>query len=257
MKEELDNCQKMKNAELKQELTERGISTASFFEKSEFVKALAAARVDGVTKQASGGSGSSSEGYAEYADVEVLTSDDAGPRPKGQQQQQQQSPFGGAAGGNPFGGAAGGNPFGGAAGGNPFGGAAGMGGMGGMGGIADMLKNMGMGGMGGAAGGANPFAGGAGAAGKTWEHGCMLKHLLNSCSFSSHIAIPIRLLCCRCQSLRRRRRRRNGGRHGQGHRTHAKSKSARNYGESPVQSKSYGGNARMHGKPSSLRQISK
>lgn len=154
LKEEMEKCQTMKNAELKKELTERGISTTSFFEKSEFVKALAEARVDGVTKKAasssSGGRSSAKvdeEGYVEIDNVEVLTADDAGPRPRGQQQsQQQQSPFGGGAGGNPFGGAAGG-----------------AGGMGGMGGIADMLRNMGMGGA--AAGGGNPFAGGAGAAG--------------------------------------------------------------------------------------------
>ena len=152
LQEEMEACQSMKNSELKQELTERGISTGSFLEKAEFVKALAEARVDGVTKTTTSGSSSGEEGYAEYADVEVLTSEDAGPRPKGQQQQQQQqqSPFGGAAGGNPFGGAGG------------MGGMADMmGGMGGMGGIADMLKNMG----GGGAGGVNPFAGGAGAAG--------------------------------------------------------------------------------------------
>jgi len=146
LKEEVKKCQTMKNSELKQELTERGISTASFFEKAEFVNALAEARVDNITKKSAAGS-SNEEAYAEYADVEVLTSDDAGPRPKGgQQQQQAQSPFGGvASGASPFGDMMGG-----------------MGGMGGMGNIADLLKNMG-----GAAGGSSPFAGGAGAAGKS------------------------------------------------------------------------------------------
>lgn len=139
----------MASGELKKELQERGISTKSFFEKSEFVKALAEARVDGIDKKPK-------EGYAEYADVEVLTDDRSGPRPKQKQEEKQDnqgsSPFGGGA--NPFGGAAGENPFGGM-GGMP----GGMGGMGGMGGIADMLKNMGgMGGMGDT--GANPFGGG-------------------------------------------------------------------------------------------------
>ena len=136
----------MASGELKKELQERGISTKSFFEKSEFVKALAEARVDGIDKKPK-------EGYAEYADVEVLTDDRSGPRPKQKQEEKQDnqgsSPFGGGA--NPFGGAAGENPFGGM-GGMP----GGMGGMGGMGGIADMLKNMG--GMGDT--GANPFGGG-------------------------------------------------------------------------------------------------
>jgi hypothetical protein len=168
LKEEISNCEKMKNSELKQELTERGVSTAAFFEKSEFVEALAAARVDGVSKKGGQSKNSNEEGYAEYADVEVLTDDSTGPRATGagqqqkqqqQQQQQQSSPFGG---GSPFGGP----------GGNPFGGA---GGMGGMGGFADMLKNMqGMGGAGGGGNanadpfggaGGNPFAGGMGGMG--------------------------------------------------------------------------------------------
>lgn len=135
--EELENCRQMKAGELKKELEERGVSTRSFFEKSEFVKALADARVDGVEKK-------NEESYAEYANVEVLTDDNSGPRTKQSAQSQQPQ------GGSPFGGA---NPFGGA-------GMGDMGGMGGMGGIADMLKNMG-GGAGPA--GANPFGGAAGA----------------------------------------------------------------------------------------------
>lgn len=145
--EEIETCSKMRNSELKKELESLGISTSSFFEKSEFVQALAEARVDGKQK---------TENYAEYsaAQVEVLTDDSSGPRKRGQEAQPEpQSPFGG---GSPFGGT---DPFGGsAAGGSPFGGA---GGMGGMGGIADMLKNMGMGG----AGGASPFGGGMGGMG--------------------------------------------------------------------------------------------
>lgn len=142
LKEETEKCQSMKAGELKKELESYGISTSTFFEKSEFVKACAEARVDG--KSQSSGSSSSEEGYAEYADVEVLTSEDAGPRKKAKDQDQQQG------GNNPFGG---GMPGG-------MGGMGGMpGGMGGMGGMADILKNMGMGGMG---GGGSPFGGGAG-----------------------------------------------------------------------------------------------
>ena len=133
LKEELDKCQQMKASELKRELEERGISTKSMFEKSEFVKALAEARIDNITSN-KGQRGD--ENYAEYAEVEVLTDDSAGPR------QQQDSNQQRSTGANPFG-SAGANPF---------------GGMGGMGNIADMLKNMG--GMG---GGGNPFGGTAGA----------------------------------------------------------------------------------------------
>jgi uncharacterized protein with GYD domain len=151
LKEELEKCKAMKASDMKKELEEMGVSTKSFFEKSEFAQALAEAKVDGAGKRPS-------EGYAEYKNVEVLTDDSAGPRPKGGQQAQQQSssPFGGA---SPFGGG-GASPFGG---GTPFGGggASPFGDMGGMGGIADMLKNMG--GMGG--GGANPFGGGMGGMG--------------------------------------------------------------------------------------------
>lgn len=47
---EIETCNKMKVGELKKELESYGISTKSFFEKSEFVKATAEARVDGVKK---------------------------------------------------------------------------------------------------------------------------------------------------------------------------------------------------------------
>jgi hypothetical protein len=154
--QEVAKLQEMKATDMKKELQERGVSTKALFEKYEFVQALAAARVDGVTRSSSssgsGAAGSGEEGYAEYKQVEVLTDDSAGPRKKGSSGQPASaganSPFSGAgAGANPFAGA--GNPF--AGGGMP----------GGMGGIADMLKNMGMGGMGGGAGAANPFGGGA------------------------------------------------------------------------------------------------
>ena len=153
--EEMAKCQSMKAGELKAELQSLGVSTKSFFEKSEFVKALAEARVDGVKKTSVGGGAVDEEGYAEYkaADVEVLTDDRSGPRKK--------SRDGGSAGGGagPGGPGAGGNPFGG---GMPGGMPGGMGGMD-MGNIADMLKNMGMGGAaGGAPKGANPFGGAGG-----------------------------------------------------------------------------------------------
>jgi hypothetical protein len=159
----MEVCKAMKSSELKQELQARGISTKSFFEKSEFVKALAAAMVDGVLPKTGNSAGTASsagdnnnESYAEYDNVEVITDDNAGPRKKQSQQEQQKQKQ--PAAGNPFGGG-GGAPA--AAGGNPFGDM--MGGMGGMGGIADMLKNMG--GMGGGAAGANPFEGMGGGGG--------------------------------------------------------------------------------------------
>jgi hypothetical protein len=163
-------CNALKNAELKQELQARGISTKSFFEKSEFVKALAAAMVDGVVPKTTTGnsqgsntngnssgsnnsnsdSDSNNESYAEYDNVEVLTDDNSGPRQKGSSVKPAKS----AGSGKGSGGGGGGS-------GNPF--ADMMGGMGGMGGMADMLKNMG--GMGGGGGAANPFEGMGGGGG--------------------------------------------------------------------------------------------
>lgn len=55
--EALEKAKTMKVGELKKELTSRGISTASFFEKTEFVKAYAEAIAD--NKQGGGGSSSS------------------------------------------------------------------------------------------------------------------------------------------------------------------------------------------------------
>jgi len=143
LREETAACEAMKASELKQELQERGVATTSFFEKSEFVKALAEARVDGVV--ASKQKQQDEEGYAEYANVEVLPDDSSGPRTNKQQSaQRQQQPSS-----------------------NPF--AGGMGGMGGMGNIADILGAM-MGG-GGAAAAGNPFGGGAAAAGNPFGGG--------------------------------------------------------------------------------------
>jgi hypothetical protein len=155
IKEEMEKCNTMKTGELKSELESLGVSTKSFFEKSEFIRALAEARVDGVTvkkskKKKRRVASDDDEVEEVTAKVEVITNDNVGPKTKKSRDNSQ------GTGGNPFGGA-GGSPFGGM----PFGGGAG-GGPGGMdmNNIADMLKNMG--GAGGAAGaGGNPFAGGA------------------------------------------------------------------------------------------------
>ena len=165
IQEEMEKCNTMKTGELKSELESLGVSTKSFFEKSEFVRALAEARVDGVTvkkskKKKRRVASDDDEVEEVTAKVEVITNDNVGPKTKKSRDNSQGS------GGNPFGGA-GGSPFGGM----PFGGGAG-GGPGGMdmNNIADMLKNMGgAGGAGSAggnpfAGGANPFGGGAGMA---------------------------------------------------------------------------------------------
>ncbi|KAL7462915.1 hypothetical protein ACHAXS_003290 [Conticribra weissflogii] len=57
IQKEMDKCKSMKVGELKKELESYGISTKSFFEKSEFVRAVAEARVDGVAKTGGSGSG--------------------------------------------------------------------------------------------------------------------------------------------------------------------------------------------------------
>ena len=158
---EMEACKSMKASELKAELESMGISTKSFFEKSEFVKALAEARVDGIKKN-----NESNEDYAEYTNVEVLPADGPGPKSSsksGNQQanaQNQGSPFGGAGGfADMFGGAGGGGGFGGM---NMEDLMKNMGGMGG-GGMPNMADMFGGGGgnpFGGAGG--NPFGGGAG-----------------------------------------------------------------------------------------------
>lgn len=48
---EMDAARRMKIGDLKKELENMGVSTKSFFEKSEFLKAYAEAKVDGVTKK--------------------------------------------------------------------------------------------------------------------------------------------------------------------------------------------------------------
>ena len=57
--QEIEKCKSMKVGELKKELESYGVPTKSFFEKSEFVRAVAEARVDGVKRTTSTGSSSS------------------------------------------------------------------------------------------------------------------------------------------------------------------------------------------------------
>ena len=169
---EMKICNSLKVGELKSELESYGISTKSYFEKSEFVRAVAEARVDGrsrksVSSASTDGAASSNEankkkkrrGDADYnnnnddnndvmeettkAKVEVITNADVGPRTKKSRENDNNSSSK-----NPMGG-------------NPFGGPMGGGGMD-MGSIADMLKNMGGMGSGVGMGGGNPFGGGAG-----------------------------------------------------------------------------------------------
>ena len=80
IKQEMEKCSKLKVGELKKELESAGVSTKSFFEKSEFIKAVAELRVDGLPKSASSGgsAGSRTSGRAEeeprdpsYRDVTV------------------------------------------------------------------------------------------------------------------------------------------------------------------------------------------
>lgn len=60
LNQEMEKCKSMKVGELKKELESYGVSTKSFFEKSEFVKAVAENRVDGVKQTSTGGGSSSS-----------------------------------------------------------------------------------------------------------------------------------------------------------------------------------------------------
>jgi len=163
IKEEQEKCKEMKVKELKSELESLGVSTKTFFEKSEFVRALAEARVNGVKKSKKKKRRTVSNDDEEVeevaAKVEVITNDSVGPKTK---KSRDNTADNASAGGNPFGGG-GGSPFGGM----PFGGGGGGGAPGGMGGmdIGDILKNMGgMGGAAAGAGGGNPFAGAAGGA---------------------------------------------------------------------------------------------
>merc|ERR1712071_249636 len=69
-KEIIDIEKNMKIGEMKTELKAMGIPTRSFFEKSEFVQALAKARVDGKQKAAGGGGSQQDEPFdPSYRDV--------------------------------------------------------------------------------------------------------------------------------------------------------------------------------------------
>eukprot|EP00978_Attheya_sp_CCMP212_P015860 scaffold40990_cov56-Attheya_sp.AAC.4 len=79
---ERETCNGMKVGELKKELEGMGISTKSFFEKSEFVRALAEARVDGVkaSKKTSQGGSSDEPSDPSYRDVAMQKFQGVDPR---------------------------------------------------------------------------------------------------------------------------------------------------------------------------------
>lgn len=54
LQKELEKCRSLKVSDLKAELESYGMSTKSYFEKGEFVRAVAEARVDGVTTKSVG-----------------------------------------------------------------------------------------------------------------------------------------------------------------------------------------------------------
>ena len=60
LQREMEICGAMRVGDLKKELESYGVSTRSYFEKSEFVRAVAEARVDGTGKKGSSSSSSSS-----------------------------------------------------------------------------------------------------------------------------------------------------------------------------------------------------
>ena len=62
LNQEIEKCKSMKVSDLKKELESFGVSTKSYFEKSEFVRAVAEARVDGVKNSSGSSGGSSSSG---------------------------------------------------------------------------------------------------------------------------------------------------------------------------------------------------
>jgi hypothetical protein len=108
---EMKNCNLIKTSLIKEELQERGIDTKGFFEKSEMVRALAEARVDGISKSSTG------VDEVEHEQAEAATDETAGPQktPASEQQQQQKPPawpWGASEvfGSNPFGPSFG-NPF--------------------------------------------------------------------------------------------------------------------------------------------------
>lgn len=86
IKSEMEKASKMKIGDLKKELEGRGVSTKSFFEKTEFVKAYAEAMVDGVARNTAGKAGSKGPAGKEepldpsYRDVAMQKFDRRDPR---------------------------------------------------------------------------------------------------------------------------------------------------------------------------------
>ena len=80
IKEEMAKAGSMKVSDLKAELQARGISTKSFFEKSEFVKAYAEAVVDGVKGKGGGSAAPDAPLDPEYRDVVMQKMNRADPR---------------------------------------------------------------------------------------------------------------------------------------------------------------------------------
>jgi hypothetical protein len=86
LQQEMEKAKGMKVGDLKKELEGRGVSTKSFFEKTEFVKAYAEAIVDGKTGKAGSKGGRTAtpepeEEYdSSYRDVSMRKMDTADPR---------------------------------------------------------------------------------------------------------------------------------------------------------------------------------
>jgi hypothetical protein len=80
IRDEMKKVESMKVGELKKELEARGVSTRSFFEKSEFVRAYAEAIVDGTTKSAGTKSQKEEERDPTYRDVVVQKMNGRDPR---------------------------------------------------------------------------------------------------------------------------------------------------------------------------------
>jgi hypothetical protein len=86
LQKEMEKAKGMKVGDLKKELEARGVSTKSFFEKTEFVKAYAEAIVDGKAGKAGSRSGSTASPEPEekydssYRDVSMRKMDKQDPR---------------------------------------------------------------------------------------------------------------------------------------------------------------------------------
>jgi hypothetical protein len=81
LQQEMEKANGMKVLDLRKALEARGVSTKSFFEKTEFVKAYAEAVVDGKTGGGGSGSQEAEEEFDEsYRDVTMLKMDARDPR---------------------------------------------------------------------------------------------------------------------------------------------------------------------------------